>query len=65
MAEMTADHRCLEVCYRGTIKARRFNVVADGKLENAAEKDDSVGRLTFSRTLREDFWTRSSISAFK
>lgn len=58
-------HRCLQVCYRSTIKARCFNVVEDGKLENASEKDDSMGRLTFSRTLREDFWTRSSIRYFK
>lgn len=58
-------HRCAEVCYRGTTKARCFNIVEGGKLENASEKDGSMGRLTFSRPFRENFWTRSYIRYFK
>lgn len=48
-------HISLEAYYRSTTKARCSNVVEDGKLEDTSEKDDSMGRLTFSRTLKEDF----------
>lgn len=48
-------HGCLEEYYRSTTKARCSNVVEDGKLEKTSEKDDSMGRLTFSRTSKEEF----------
>lgn len=46
-------HRCLGVCYRGTIKARLLNAVEDRTLKKVS-KNDSMGRLTFIRPLGEE-----------
>lgn len=37
----------------------------DSKVEKASEEDDSMGRMTFIRPLREDFWTHGYIKYFK
>ncbi|GAB0180617.1 hypothetical protein GRJ2_000527000 [Grus japonensis] len=53
--------RCLQVCFRGAIKARYFIAVEDSKLEKASDKCGSMGRPTFIRPLGEDFWTHGYI----